>query len=610
MRSNKKPWSGITTGGKGLASSPKIDATHCIEIPTSLTVEELAELLGISPIEVIKQLMRNNIMANVNQVIAYDAAAAVAAAFGYKKIHNVPIPMPTATKEVGEHQLFQEQNLQPRPPIITVMGHIDHGKTSLLDVIRQANVIATEAGSITQHIGAYQVETDGRKITFLDTPGHEAFTAMRARGVQVTDIAVLVVAADDGVMPQTIEAISHARAAGVPIIVTINKIDKPDANVERVKKQLGEQGLLIEEWGGDIICVPTSVKRKQGISELLENILIMAEILELKANPQGPATGAVIEAGLDRTKGPIATVLVQNGTLGVGDNAVVGDTWGKVKAMFSDTGKRVGSAVPATPVKILGLNSAPQAGDTLTVVASEREAKTLAQKRQEKKQQESVKLNRAISLDSLSTQIQEGRVKELNIVLKTDVQGSIEPIKNSLEQLETDRVKVKIIHSGSGNITEGDVLLALASKGIIAGFNTCPDPGAKQLADLEGVDIRYYEVIYELINDMEKALKGMLEPIYVDVIEGHAEVRAVFSSSKRGKVVGVYVQNGKVSRSALCRILRHEQIVYKSSLSSLRRFKDDVKQVEAGFECGVGIEGFDQFEVGDIIELYRKEKKY
>jgi translation initiation factor IF-2 len=610
MRSNKKPWSGITTGGKGLASSPKIDATHCIEIPTSLTVEELAELLGISPIEVIKQLMRNNIMANVNQVIAYDAAAAVAAAFGYKKIHNVPIPMPTATKGVGEHQLFQEQNLQPRPPIITVMGHIDHGKTSLLDVIRQANVIATEAGSITQHIGAYQVETDGRKITFLDTPGHEAFTAMRARGVQVTDIAVLVVAADDGVMPQTIEAISHARAAGVPIIVTINKIDKPDANVERVKKQLGEQGLLIEEWGGDIICVPTSVKRKQGISELLENILIMAEILELKANPQGPATGAVIEAGLDRTKGPIATVLVQNGTLGVGDNAVVGDTWGKVKAMFSDTGKRVGSAVPATPVKILGLNSAPQAGDTLTVVASEREAKTLAQKRQEKKQQESVKLNRAISLDSLSTQIQEGRVKELNIVLKTDVQGSIEPIKNSLEQLETDRVKVKIIHSGSGNITEGDVLLALASKGIIAGFNTCPDPGAKQLADLEGVDIRYYEVIYELINDMEKALKGMLEPIYVDVIEGHAEVRAVFSSSKRGKVVGVYVQNGKVSRSALCRILRHEQIVYKSSLSSLRRFKDDVKQVEAGFECGVGIEGFDQFEVGDIIELYRKEKKY
>jgi translation initiation factor IF-2 len=484
------------------------------------------------------------------------------------------------------------------------MGHIDHGKTSLLDAIRQTNVIATEAGGITQHIGAYQVEIDSRKITFIDTPGHEAFTAMRARGAQVTDIAVLVVAADDGVMPQTIEAISHARAAGVPIVVAINKIDKPNANVEQVKKQLSEQGLLIEEWGGDVICVPISAKKKQGISELLENILIVAEMLELKANPHCSASGAIIEAGLDRTKGPIATVLVQNGTLSIGDNVVVGDTWGKVKAMFTDAGKRVKSSGPATPVKILGLNGVPRAGDILKVVSCEREAKIVAQKRRQEKQLQTG----VISLDNLSSRIQQG--KELNIVLKADVQGSIEPLRNSLEQLEMDKLKVHIIHSGSGSITEGDVLLALASKGIVIGFNTRPDPGAKQLAELEGVDIRCYEVIYDLADDVEKALKGMLEPSYIEVIEGRAEVRAVFSSSKHGKVSGAYVQSGKVSRGALARIFRQGQKVHQSSVSSLRRFKDDVKEVEAGFECGIGIEGFSQFEIGDIIEVYKKEKGF
>ncbi len=599
MQANKKP--SVTSPRKG-------EVAHSVQIPSSLTVKELAELLNISPVEAIKQLMRNGIMANINQAIDYNSAATIAKSLGYETAEKSPHQPMVAAKEGRRDQYLGEQNLKPRPAVITVMGHIDHGKTSLLDAIRQTNVIATEAGGITQHIGAYQVDIDGRRITFLDTPGHEAFTAMRARGAQVTDIAVLVIAADDGIMPQTIEAISHARAAGVPIVVAINKIDKLNANIEQVKKQLSEQGLLIEEWGGDVICVPISAKKKQGISELLENILIVAEMLELKANPHCPASGVIIEAGLDRTKGPIATVLVQNGTLSIGDSMVVADTWGKVKAMFSDAGKRVKSSGPATPAKILGLNGVPQAGNILSVVSCEREAKTVAQKRREEKQQELQ--TRAISLDSLSSRIQQGKVKELNIVLKADVQGSIEPLRSSLQQLETDKVKVRIIHSGSGSITEGDILLALASKGIVVGFNTRPDPGAKQLAELEGVDIRCYEVIYDLVDDVDKALKGMLEPSYIEVIEGRAEVREVFSSSKHGKVTGVYVQSGKVSRGALARILRQGQKVHQSSISSLRRFKDDVKEVEAGFECGVGIEGFGQFEIGDIIEVYKKEKGY
>jgi len=599
MQANKKP--SVTSPRKG-------EVAHSVQIPSSLTVKELAELLNISPVEAIKQLMRNGIMANINQAIDYNSAATIAKSLGYETAEKSPYQPMVAAKEGRRDQYLGEQNLKPRPAVITVMGHIDHGKTSLLDAIRQTNVIATEAGGITQHIGAYQVEIDSRRITFLDTPGHEAFTAMRARGAQVTDIAVLVIAADDGIMPQTIEAISHARAAGVPIVVAINKIDKLNANIEQVKKQLSEQGLLIEEWGGDVICVPISAKKKQGISELLENILIVAEMLELKANPHCPASGVIIEAGLDRTKGPIATVLVQNGTLSISDSMVVADTWGKVKAMFTDAGKRVKSSGPATPAKILGLNGVPQAGNILSVVSCEREAKTVAQKRREEKQQELQ--TRAISLDSLSSRIQQGKVKELNIVLKADVQGSIEPLRSSLQQLETDKVKVRIIHSGSGSITEGDVLLALASKGIVVGFNTRPDPGAKQLAELEGVDIRCYEVIYDLVDDVDKALKGMLEPSYIEVIEGRAEVREVFSSSKHGKVTGVYVQSGKVSRGALARILRQGQKVHQSSISSLRRFKDDVKEVEAGFECGVGIEGFGQFEIGDIIEVYKKEKGY
>jgi translation initiation factor IF-2 len=574
-----------------------------------LTVQQLAELLQVSAVEVIKQLMRNGVIASINQSIDFDTAAIVAADFGYEAQEAPSAQTAVAAREGKKYLPSLEDSTVPRPPIVTVMGHVDHGKTSLLDAIRQTNVIATEVGGITQHIGAYQVEVNGRKITFLDTPGHEAFTAMRARGAQVTDIAVLVVAADDGVMPQTVEAINHARAAGVPIVVAINKIDKPNANPELVKKQLAEQGLLIEEWGGDVVCVPISAKRKQGISDLLENILLVADMLELRANPQLPAEGVVIEAGLDKTKGPLATVLVQSGTFAVGDIVVVGDTWGKIKAMFNDKGKRVKKADPATPVKILGLNSVPQAGDTFLVVSSEREARTLAHNRQQEKQRALLKTARAPSLDDLFAQIQEGKVKELNVVLKTDVQGSIEPIKNSLERLSTDQVKVKVIHSDSGSITESDVLLALASKGIIIGFGTRVEPGAKRLAEMEGVDIRNYQVIYNLVEDVEKALKGMLEPVYMEVMQGQAEVRAVFPVGKKGKVAGVYVSEGKVSRNDLARILRNGEIIHQSSISSLRRFKEDVKEVPAGFECGVGIEGFIDFQVGDIIQAYRKERQ-
>ena len=577
-------------------------AERQVEIPPFLTVQELADLLETSGVELIKQLMQTGFMANLNQTLDYETAEIIASEFGYEAVEKTT-PGPSVAVRAG----LEGQELQPRPPVVTVMGHIDHGKTKLLDAIRQTNVIDTEAGGITQHIGAYQAEVDGRRITFLDTPGHEAFTAMRARGAKVTDIAVLVVAADDGVMPQTREAIAHARAAGVSIVVALNKIDKPDINLERVKQQLGEEGLVIEEWGGDVICVPVSAKMKQGVAELLENILIVAEILELKANPDCLASGVVIEAGLDKTRGSLATLLVQNGSLKPGDPVVVGDTWGKVKAMFNDVGKRVKRAEPATPVKVLGLNSVPQAGDMFAVANSEREARAFAQKRQEEKQLKSLRPTATLSLDSLVTGGEEGETKKLNLVLKTGVQGSIEPVKDSIEQLQTEEVKVNVIHSGSGGITEGDVLLALASKGIVIGFDTAPTVGAQRLAELEGVHIRCYGVIYELVEEIERAIKGMKEPSYVEVVEGHAEVRMVFSASKFGKAAGVYVTDGKLRRDGLVRITRQGEVVHQGTLTSLRRFKDDVKEAAAGFECGVGM-GFKQFEEGDIIEAYRMER--
>jgi len=582
-------------------AKPGLQGLPQVSLPPAINVKQLADLLGISAVDVIKQLMRNGVMANINQVIDFDAAAVIATDFGYEaKTQPVSLQTrPTATARGGK--------LSPRPPVITIMGHVDHGKTSLLDAIRQSNVIATEAGAITQHIGAYQVEVNGRRITFLDTPGHEAFTTMRARGAQATDIAVLVVAADDGVMPQTTEAINHARAAEVPIVVAINKIDKANANSDRVKQQLADLGLIVEEWGGDTVCVAISAKKRQGIEELLENLLLVADISELKAELDSRAEGIVIEARLDKTKGPLATLLVQKGHLKPGDTLAVGNTWGRVKAMFNDVGKRIKKAEPATPVEILGMNAVPQAGDMFRVVGNDREARMLLEK-QKAAQHELTTPTRTLSLSDLSAQISTGRVKELNIVLKTDVQGSIEPIRNSVEQLGDDKIRVRVIHSGSGSITESDVLLALASKGIIIGFNSRPEPGAQRLAEVEQIAIRYYSVIYELVNDVDKALKGMLEPTLTEVIEGQAEVLAVFDSERKGKAAGVSVREGKVKRDALARILRQGEPIHESRISSLRRFKEDVKEVSTGLECGVRIENFLDFQVGDVIQFYRQEK--
>jgi len=572
-----------------------------IEIPHSIAVRQLADLLRVSAVDVIKQLMRNGIFANINQVIDYETAAAVATNLGYEAHPE------SRTARAGESKRYQPQDdevggLKTRPPVVTIMGHVNHGKTRLLDAIRQTNVMDTEAGGITQHIGAYQVEVNGQKITFLDTPGHEAFTVMRARGAQVTDITILVVAADDGVMPQTLEAIDHARAAGVPIVVAVNKIDKPEANVEAVKQQLADAGLVIEEWGGDVVSIPISAKEKKGITELLENLLVVAEMEELKADPSRPAVGVVIEAEMDKSRGPMATVLIQTGTLKVGDTVVVGSTWGRVRAMFNDVGKRVRKAEPSLPMAILGLDSLPQVGDTLNAVAGEHQARALMQKHQQ------ATPPKAVSLDNLFDQISAGQVKELNVILKADVQGSIEPIRSSLERLATDKVQVRIIHSSSGNITESDVMLAIASKGLIIGFGTGIEAGARRLADVEGVDIRSYDVIYNLVDDVEKALKGMLEPTYVDVIEGRAEVKAIFPSGKKLKVAGVSVTEGKVSRGASVRVRRGEQVVTESMVASLKRFKDDVKEVASGYECGVGLKDFEDFEIGDILEFFRKER--
>jgi len=567
-----------------------------IELPSPLSVRQLADILKVEPVKVIKQLMRKGIMANINQAIDFDMATGVALDFGYsaqEKVEHRVLPSPKRARR---------GKIQIRPPVVTIMGHVDHGKTTLLDAIRETNVTAHEVGAITQHIGAYQTTVAGRKITFLDTPGHEAFTAMRARGTQSTDIVVLVVAADDGVMPQTVEAIDHAKAAKVPIVVAINKIDKPNADLERVKQQLADAGLIIEEWGGDIVCVPVSAKKGQGISDLLENLFLVADILELKANPNCAAEGVVIEARLDSTKGSLATLLVQKGTLELGNVVVVGNTWGKVKAIFDDKGKRVKKAELSTPVEVLGLNAVPSSGEFFTGVTDEHQARDIVDKC------EVARAQAPLSLVALSNQISEGQVKELNIILKTDVHGSIEPIKNSIERLSTEKVRVKVIHAASGSITESDVFLASASKGIIIGFNSDPAPGAQQLAEVEEVSIQRYDVIYKLEEDVGKALKGMLEPTYAEVLGGRAEVRAIFPSSKRGKVAGIYVKEGKVWRDAKAKILRRNDMVCESRISSLKRFKEDVAEVAAGLECGVSVEGFNDFYIGDIIELYRRER--
>jgi len=594
--------------GRGSSSESVPVKSRLIEIPPNLSVRQLADLLQISTIDVIKQLMRSGLMANINQVIDYEAAAGVATGFDYE-VRPKPqkaLKLARAISEVkkGQHlQGKERRGSRTRPPVVTIMGHVDHGKTRLLDTIRQTNVMATEAGGITQHIGAYQVEVNGQKVTFLDTPGHEAFTAMRARGAQITDIVILVVAADDGVMPQTLEAIDHARAADVPIVIAMNKMDKPNINPELAKRQLADAGLLIEEWGGDIICLPVSAKEKTGIAELLENILLVAEMGELQANPSQPVIGGVIEAKLDKSKGPLATVLVHDGTLRLGDTIVVGTTWGRVKAMFNEMGKRLRKAEPATPVEILGLSSVPQVGEVLTAVDGERQAQALIKKRLAEKEQEV----KPVNLSNLYDQISAGQVKELNIILKADVQGSIEPIKSSLEELTTDEVQVRVIRSGTGNITESDVMLAIASKGIIIGFGVASETGARRLAEREGVSIRSYNVIYDVVSDVGSALKGMLAPTYVEVIEGRAEVRAVFPAGKKGTVAGVYVTEGKISRGGSVRLQRGKQVMTESTVSSLKRFKDDVKEVGTGYECGVGIEYFTEFQVGDRLEFFGQE---
>jgi len=584
-----------------------------IDIPRSIGVRQLANMLQVDSILVIKQLMRNGIMANINQIIDYDMAAAIVTGFGFKARLR-PLKDQQMASAAEESKKLKKsygkdaKNLQPRPPIVTVMGHVDHGKTKLLDAIRQTNVVDQEAGGITQHIGAYQATIDGHKITFLDTPGHEAFTAMRAHGANITDITILVVAADDGVMPQTIEAINHAQAAEVPIVVAINKIDKDNANPNLVKQQLTEAGLVIEEWGGNIVCVEISAKEKKGIKELLESVLLVAEMEELKANPNHAAGGVVIEAKMDKNRGPLATILIQTGTLKEGDTVVVGNTWGRVRSMFNYIGKRIKKAEPSIPAEVLGLADVAQVGDTLTAVADERHAQALLARNKAEAEKKASKAGASINLNTLYDQISAGTVKELNVILKTDVQGSIEPIRNSLEQLGTDEVKVRLIHSGTGNVTESDVMLASASNGLIIGFNVNATEGARKLASTSGVDVRHYSVIYNLADDITKALKGMLEPTYVEVTDGRAEVRAVFPAGKGAKAAGLYVTDGKIIRNASVRVHRGKEVLADSTVTSLKRFKDDAKEVAAGYECGVGIKDFNDFEVGDTLEFYRMEK--
>ena len=581
-------------------------------------MRDLSKQMQCSPIEVMKILMSYGIMAPITQTIDFDTAAVVGEELGIGVQLEEPPELEEPEKPEESKTLRQqlmeaetsEEKLQSRPPVVTVLGHVDHGKTTLLDVIRSSNVVAAESGGITQHIGAYQVDLDGRKITFLDTPGHEAFTAIRARGAEVTDLALLVVAANDGVMPQTREAIDHARAAQVPILVVLNKIDRPGANPDRVKQELADLDLIPEEWGGDVICVPVSAKFKQGIEELLENILLVTEVAELKANPDGPAIGTVIEAKLDRTRGPVATLLVQSGTLRQGDIVLVDTNYGRVRAMFDDRGEAISDATPSTPVAIMGLPEVAVAGDIFEVMPDEKTARSISAQRaaQQREAQSQAAGPKMVSLDDFFAGVQNGKVKQLNLIVKTDVQGSIEPIVNSLRELGGEELKVKLLRQTTGNISESDVMLAVASNAIIIGFRVVADPVAQKTADAEGVDIRIYDIIYKLVEDVDKALKGLLEPVYEDMVIGHTEIRAVFRLPQRRKIAGCYVTDGLVTRNALARIARNGDLIYEGRVDSLKHFKDDVTELRSGFECGIGLEGFGDFKVGDVIELYKKER--
>ncbi|MFL5705640.1 MAG: translation initiation factor IF-2, partial [Ktedonobacteraceae bacterium] len=587
--------------------------TGPIAIPPQIVVKDLAELLQATPNEIIRGLIKHSIFASINQVVEYDKAALVAQEMGFEPHQSTFSATPAVQSDRGlsANEVMMasrnEDNMIVIPPVVTIMGHVDHGKTSLLDMIRKTRVAAGEAGGITQHIGAYQVEVDGKKITFLDTPGHEAFTAMRARGAQVTHIAVIVVAADDGVMPQTREAIDHAQAAKVPIIIALNKIDKEGANPDHVKQQLAEIGLIVEEYGGDIVCVPVSARKGTGINDLLEMILLVAEVQDIKADPNRLASGVIIEARLEKNTGPTATVLIQQGTLKMGDNIVVGSLSGKIRAMFNDRGKRIQKAPPSTPVSILGLPEVPNAGDRLEAVADDRTAKQKASKVAEQRRNDSMPLGQ-VSLDTLYMQMQEGKVKELNIVLKSDVQGTSEAIKNALTKVGEENIKVRLIHEGIGNISETDVHLAAASGAIIIGFNVKADGAAQRQAQKEGVDIRYYNVIYKLTDDIQAALTGMLEPTFREVVEGHAEVLQTFKAGKTTVIAGCRITDGKIVRSSQARILRKGEKVYDGKIASLRRGKDDVREVASGYECGIVLDDFTEFEVGDIIEAFSQER--
>lgn len=583
-----------------------------IELPATITVRELATAIQASPIEIIRTLMANGVMANINQSVDFDTAAVVAAEYGYDA---QPERAEEETKDLGEVPLWRRlildepaSKLKPRPPVVAILGHVDHGKTSLLDAIRLTNVAGGEAGGITQHIGAYQAELKGRPITFLDTPGHAAFTAMRARGAQGADIVVLVVAADDGVMPQTREAIAHAKAAQVPIIVAMNKIDKPNADRDRLRQQLAEVGLVSDEWGGDTMVVPLSAKQKIGLEDLLEAILLVADNMKIQANPDGKVIGTVIEASLDKTIGVAATLLVQNGTLNVGDTVVVGAAYGKLKAMFDYRRNRVRKAGPSTPVSVMGLSEVPTAGDVFRVVASEKEARTIVNERALKLQSQANTVKSAVTLEQLFEKYQAGDVKEMRLVVKVDVQGSLEPIVTTLNDLGKGEIKIAILHAEAGNIGENDVMLAAASNAIVIGFNVQADAPARRLAEAEGVSIRLYDIIYRLFEDIEKALKGMLEPEYKETTIGKAEVRAVFRISKVGNIAGCRVVEGEIRRNAKARLLRKGDMVYQGEISSLKHLQDDIREARIGFECGISLKNYTEYLPGDIIESYIVEK--
>ena len=590
---------------KDIATAIQLQGLKPLEVPAAISISDLASIMDIGGVEIIKELMRSGYMYNINEVIEHDIATVVAQVFGFGVL-------PLAEPDTGPASLVistdqeDEEKLQPRPPVVTILGHVDHGKTTLLDKIRNAKVVEQEAGGITQHIGAYQVEHDGNQITFLDTPGHEAFTAMRARGAKVTDIAVMVVAADDGIMPQTVEAIDHARAAEVPIVVAINKIDAKTADVDRVKRQLAEKDLLIEDWGGDIVSVELSALTGAGVDDLLDNLIVVAEVGDLKANPERLARGVVVEARREKSRGTVATLLVQTGTLRPGDNMVIGGIRGRIRAMFSSQGRKVESAGPSMPVEVLGLDGLPEAGSTFVVAADEKTARQMVADHERNAQ---IEQSAGPTLEDVHTRIQMGEVKALNLILKTDVQGTVEAVKGALESLTSDQSKVNVVHAASGAITESDVILAAASQAIILGFNSQPGQGAQALANQEGVELRHYDVIYHLTEDVQRALDGLLEPVYDDVLEGRATVRAIFSLSRRAKIAGIFVSDGKISRSATIRVIRDgEEVASGLAIASLKHFKDDVREVSTGFEGGLAAEGFGDFKEGDTIEAYQSEQ--